>query len=42
VNTVCPENVFQCQPIDIVQIIVNQRQRKRGIAATLMIVYTGH
>jgi len=28
--------------IDIVQLIVNQRQRKREIAATLVFVCTGH
>jgi len=34
-------NVLQRQP-DIVQFIVNQRQRKREIAATLVFVCTGH
>jgi len=28
--------------IDIVQLIVNQRQRKQEIAATLVFVCTGH
>jgi len=28
--------------IDIAQLIVNQRQRKREIAATLVFVFTGH
>jgi len=33
--------VLQCQP-DIVQFIVNQRQWKQEIAATLVFVCAGH
>jgi len=37
----CPENALQCQlSIDIVQLIVNQKQRKREIAATRVLVRT--
>jgi len=43
----CPENALQCnanhKDIHIVQLIVNQRQRKqKKIAATLVVVCTGH
>jgi len=38
----CPENALQCQPWTFVQLIVNQRQRKREKAATLVLVCTGH
>jgi len=37
-----PRKCVAMPTIDIVQLIVNQRQRKREIAATLVFVCTGH
>jgi len=37
-----PRKCVAMPTTDIVQFIVNQRQRKWEIAATLVFVYTGH